>query len=362
MFVYCSHNNISALTVLTVVIKFRNPQISLIMEKVIAVVVTFNRQKLLAECITALRNQTYGIDKILVINNGSSDNTEYWLKHQQDLEFFTQKNIGSGGGFHTGIKMAYEQNYDWIWLMDDDGYPKEDALENLLEGTEDTICLRNCAVINKEDRKSFVWKTGNYSCINEVTEPVIKNFAHPFNGTLLHKDIIKKVGLPKKELFIWGDETEYYHRIITKYKIPFYTKTNSIHYHPASAYSYKKDWDYRSNWKMYFYVRNRFHILKTRFSKKPAIAFFIYMAFLLSFTGVILLFQKSHKFKKVWFMVWPVKDALTNNCEATPALILEKLSLQRPAFSHSLYQYFKSLKNTQSFQTENPSLPKLERA
>ena len=224
------------------------------METVIAVVVTYNRQKLLTECITALRNQTRKIDKILVVNNGSTDNTENWLRQQTDVDFFTQKNIGSGGGFNTGIKLAYLENHDWVWLMDDDGYPKEDALENLLEDAGDELCLRNCAVVNKEDRKSFVWKTGNYETIDDVREDIIHNYAHPFNGTLLNKEVIKKVGLPKKELFIWGDETEYYYRIISKYKIPFYTKTTSIHYHPASAYSYKSDWDFNSNWKMYYYV------------------------------------------------------------------------------------------------------------
>ncbi len=246
--------------------------------------------------------------------------------NKQMLNFFTQKNIGSGGGFNTGIKLAYQEEYDWVWLMDDDGFPKENALENLLEDSDDELCLRNCAVVNKEDRKSFVWKTGNYETIDDVREDIIHNYAHPFNGTLLHKEVIKKVGLPKKELFIWGDETEYYHRIISKYKIPFYTKTNSIHYHPASAYSYKNDWDYLSNWKMYFYVRNRFHILKTRFNNKPILAFLMYIIFLISFSGVILVFQKSNKLKKLSFILWPVKDAFSNNCNATPALVLERLT------------------------------------
>lgn len=331
------------------------------METVIAVIVTYNRQKLLAECLDALRRQTRQIDKILVINNDSTDTTENYLATQKDLEFFTQKNTGSGGGFNTGINLAYEKGYDWVWLMDDDGFPKEDALENILEGAEEKLCLRNCAVINKEDKKSFVWKTGKHSTIDEVNEEIIHNYAHPFNGTLLHKDLIKKVGLPKKELFIWGDETEYYYRIITKFKIPFYTKTNSIHYHPASAYSYKNDWDFSTNWKMYFYVRNRFHILKTRYSEKPVTAIFKYVFFLVSFSGLILLFQKSNKLRKIYFMLWPVKDAITNNCQATPALILQRLSNKK---QHSLIYYFqlpfRSLKI--SFASERQRMHELKNA
>ncbi|MEO8765778.1 MAG: glycosyltransferase family 2 protein [Ginsengibacter sp.] len=296
------------------------------MNKVIAVVVTYNRQFLLAQCIAALRKQTRKIDKILVINNGSTDNTETWLRRQHDIEFITQENVGGAGGFYTGIKTAFEKSFDWIWLMDDDGYPKEDALEMLLEGDDKELSLRNCAVVNKEDKKSFVWKTGNHTSIDEVQDTVIKNVAHPFNGTLLHRKIIEKVGFPKANLFLWGDESEYLHRIISKNKIPYYTKTNSIHYHPASAYSYKNDWNFSSNWKMYFYIRNRYFILKSKFSKSVPVAFIVYLGFLMAFAGTVVVFQKTNKLKKLSFILWPVADAFTNNCKANPPYILERIS------------------------------------
>jgi rhamnopyranosyl-N-acetylglucosaminyl-diphospho-decaprenol beta-1,3/1,4-galactofuranosyltransferase len=300
------------------------------MGKVIAVVVTYNRQFLLAQCIAALRKQTHKIDKILVINNGSTDNTEAWLRSQPDLEFITQENVGGAGGFYTGIKTGFEKSFSWIWLMDDDGYPKEDALEMLLEGDDEELCLRNCSVINKEDKKSFVWKTGKHVSINEVQDTVIKNVAHPFNGTLLHRKIIERVGLPKANLFLWGDETEYLYRIIRKNKIPYYTKTNSIHYHPASAYSYKNDWAFTTNWKMYFYLRNRFFILKSKFSKSVPVAFIMYLGFIIAFAATIIVFQKTNKLKKLSFILWPMADAFSNNCKATPTFILDRISASSP--------------------------------
>ncbi|MEO7306975.1 MAG: glycosyltransferase, partial [Ferruginibacter sp.] len=93
------------------------------MEKVIAVVVTYNRQALLSECITALRNQSRPLDGILIVNNGSTDGTEKWLAAQKDIHFINQENLGSSGGFSTGIQWAYQNDYAWIWCMDDDGYP-----------------------------------------------------------------------------------------------------------------------------------------------------------------------------------------------------------------------------------------------
>ncbi|MEJ7587430.1 MAG: glycosyltransferase family 2 protein [Ferruginibacter sp.] len=238
------------------------------MEKIIAVVVTHNRSTLLSECITALRNQTHKPDAILVVNNGSADNTEQWLSSQKDVFFITQKNVGSSGGFNTGINWAYKNNYSWIWCMDDDGYPKEDALEKILAAQTETLCLRNCAVLNKTDKKSFVWKTKNYTTIDEVDTRLIKGIGYPFNGTMLHRNIVERVGLPKPNLFLWGDETEYYYRITKTNKIPVYTVADSIHYHPASTFTFKKDWDYKNSWKMYYYVRNRFQIQQSKVNNK----------------------------------------------------------------------------------------------
>ncbi|MBC7509910.1 MAG: glycosyltransferase family 2 protein [Ferruginibacter sp.] len=295
------------------------------MEKVISVVVTYNRQKLLSECITALRNQTRKPDAILVVNNGSTDDTEAWLQSQPDLITITQKNLGSSGGFNTGISWAYKNSYTWIWCMDDDGYPKEDALENILAPALDMLCLRNCAVLNKEDKKTFVWKTKDYKTIDAVDCKIINGIGHPFNGTMLNRNIVERVGLPKPALFLWGDETEYYLRIVKKNNIPVCTIAGSIHYHPAAGFTYKNDWNYSSTWKMYFYIRNRFHIHKAKYNS-GIMAFVNYCCFLVAMAGVIMVYQKTDKIKKLGFIFWPASDAFSSNFLATPQTILTRLN------------------------------------
>jgi rhamnopyranosyl-N-acetylglucosaminyl-diphospho-decaprenol beta-1,3/1,4-galactofuranosyltransferase len=295
------------------------------MEKAIAVVVTYNRLHLLKECITALRNQTKKPDAILVINNGSTDDTSNWLLSQPDLLVITQGNTGSAGGFETGIQWAYKHDYSWIWCMDDDGYPKENALEKILEPELDRLCLRNCAVINKEDRKSFVWKTKHYKTIEEANGAIIEGIGHPFNGTMIHRNIVERVGVPRQSLFLWGDETEYYYRITKKNRIPVCTISESVHYHPASGFSFKKDWDHTNGWKMYFYIRNRLHIHRAKFSNKM-LAWVNYCCFLIAMAGVIVVYQKTDKAKKLNFMLWPAMDALKNDFTANPSVILSRLS------------------------------------
>lgn len=307
------------------------------MEKVIAVVVSYNRHVLLSECISALRNQTRRLDAILVVNNGSTDNTEQWLRDQEDITFITQSNTGSGGGFNTGINSAYKAGYSWIWCMDDDGYPKEDALENLLNNETPERSLMNCAVVSKEDKKSFVWKTGHYKTIDEVNEPVIKNIGHPFNGTLIHRSIVEKVGAPNAAFFLWGDETEYYYRIVKKNNIPVFTVTSSIHYHPPAAFSYKRDWEYTSSWKMYYYVRNRFHIHKAKFNNS-ALAIINYLFFIVAFAGIIIVYQRTNKFRKLYAIVTPATHAFMNNFSATPTSILLGLKKTEAIPQNSIFR------------------------
>jgi rhamnopyranosyl-N-acetylglucosaminyl-diphospho-decaprenol beta-1,3/1,4-galactofuranosyltransferase len=295
------------------------------MQRTIAVVVTHNRQQLLTECIDALRKQTHRLDKILVINNGSSDNTATWLNEQDDIAVITQDNRGSGDAFGKGIQWGYERGFEWIWCMDDDGYPKNDALKNLLTadiGNE--IALLNCVVINKEDKRSFVWKTQQYTSLDNVDCELIHGKGHPFNGTLIHRKIIERVGVPEAKLFLWGDETEYYYRITRKNKIPVITVTSSIHFHPSSFFSLRKDWDYASSWKMYYYIRNRLAVHKSKFQNK-AVAVVNYICFIVAFLGIILIFQKTNKFKKLAFLFWPLSDAIFNKYQSTPASILSRL-------------------------------------
>jgi len=66
-------------------------------ETIAAVVVTYNRLTLLKKCIASIKKQTRKIDKIIVINNGSTDQTGDWLKKEKGLTVITQGNLGGAG-------------------------------------------------------------------------------------------------------------------------------------------------------------------------------------------------------------------------------------------------------------------------
>ena len=98
--------------------------------KILAAVVTHNREKLLERCLGHLKKQTRPPDDIVVINNGSTDGTLAMLKRKK-VRAVTQDNLGSAGGWRRSIDEALNAGADAVWLMDDDGYPDPRALEVL---------------------------------------------------------------------------------------------------------------------------------------------------------------------------------------------------------------------------------------
>lgn len=44
-----------------------------------------------------------------------------------------RKTLEVPGGFHTGMDLAMKAGYEWLWIMDDDSIPNENALERLLD-------------------------------------------------------------------------------------------------------------------------------------------------------------------------------------------------------------------------------------
>ena len=95
--------------------------------------------------------------------------------------------------------------------------------------------ILNALVVDKDNPlcTAFFWARGSNRTreINKLKETPYFNDIHPFNGTLIKRDVIERIGLIKKEMFIWGDEKEYMARAIHS-NIGLFTITSAIHYHP----------------------------------------------------------------------------------------------------------------------------------
>lgn len=207
------------------------------MEKVAAIVVTYNRKKLLEECLDALLAQSYQLDKIWVINNCSMDGTEKLFEKDAkydcpNIKFYTtKKNLGGAGGFCEGIKLIDSTEYDWVWIMDDDTIPNSDSLEELMnantylkENEKKRVGFLASTVYGPEGEPMNVpvlqtapTENGYADWYKHLSAGLVKVKSATFVSVLVPYNAIKSLGYPIAEYFIWGDDTEYTQRISTKY-------------------------------------------------------------------------------------------------------------------------------------------------
>lgn len=211
--------------------------------RVACIIVTYNRKKMLLECLDAIINQIKKPEVVYIIDNASTDFTYEILSengfmnnNKNDINFVynrMEKNIGGAGGFYEGLKLAFDNKYELFWMMDDDGVPKNDSLEKLLEYV-DYYDIVSSLVINKNNLDELSFGLAGCDTKKNIVEKynkIVENEINPFNGTLVSRKVINTIGFIKKEMFIWGDETEYVLRAKSK-DLKIATVIDSIHYHP----------------------------------------------------------------------------------------------------------------------------------
>lgn len=188
------------------------------------VVVTRNRFFLLQRCVKGLLNQTTPPNTLIVIDNGSTDETPSLFTqgcYAGDSRIHSVRiegNTGGAGGFHAGIARAMELGCDWIWVMDDDGFTEPTTLECMMGIDPDPMAIHAAAALaDSGDERELVWPVAPMEGANrgkvlmrvdELKGPVVSVLNAPFIGMLFHRSLIERIGLPDKDFFVSFEDGE----------------------------------------------------------------------------------------------------------------------------------------------------------
>lgn len=245
--------------------------------RIAAVVVTYNRKDLLLECISGVHGQEELSSDIqldvIVVDNASADGTEAAVRQlitsrdtvgyisesayengkecfkgdskkdivgRRIIYFNTGSNLGGAGGFQYGIRKAVELGYDYLWLMDDDCIPSERALAAFIDAMHNLpVRIGPWGFLSSKT----LWRDGSICKMNVQRATLTKNVKDfpdhlikpvvmaSFVSLLVPAAVVKELGLPIKEFFIWTDDWEWTRRISRKY--PCYLVTNSVVTHKS---------------------------------------------------------------------------------------------------------------------------------
>lgn len=102
--------------------------------KILVIIVTYNAMQWADRCFDSLRKSTVKPD-VFVVDNGSTDGTQAYIQeHYPEVMFHqSEKNIGFGKANNLGMQYALDNDYDYVYLLNQDAWVMEDTFEKLIE-------------------------------------------------------------------------------------------------------------------------------------------------------------------------------------------------------------------------------------
>lgn len=219
-------------------IRKRNKCISrkvFIMKSTISVIVPiYNCEKYIERCINSICTQTYKNLEIIIINDGSTDNSrnicEKICLRDQRIRLFNIKNNGVSNARNYGIECS---TGDYLMFVDADDYIEEymcERLQKIIE-TNDIDLVVSKAIVEDDNgnmlRKSYIEKSqivfwdSNYNFQKEQACFVCW-------GVLYKRECIGDIRFSSK--FFVGEDTLFFYTVLNKCRKYYITKNIFYHY------------------------------------------------------------------------------------------------------------------------------------
>ncbi|MDN5899842.1 MAG: glycosyltransferase [Brachybacterium sp.] len=195
-------------------------------QRVVAVVVTYNREVLLQQCLDGLAAQERRPDAVVVIDNSSTDASGAVADaHPLAADVVhLRRNVGGAGGFAAGIARALvRHDADWVWVMDDDTVPRPQALSELLRTLEASpvrlsVLSSRAVWTDGRDHPMNTQRSRWGASAQEKRDAALAG-GRPIRtasyvSALLNGQDVRRLGLPYADYFIWSDDFEHTGRLL----------------------------------------------------------------------------------------------------------------------------------------------------
>lgn len=207
------------------------------MEKISVLVPIYNAEKYIEKCLDSIVNQTYENIEIVLIEDGSTDNSleiiKEYSKQDKRIKIISIKNNGVADARNKALENA---TGNYVTFVDSDDYVEKDYVETLytnLKKYEADIAVCNCYnIIEKTGSKNFktfgINKVKEYNNIEAVENLFYYNFfRHSPWGKLYKKNLWNNIKFPVGKN---------YEDLATIYKL--FLKSKNVIYIPKEKYNY----------------------------------------------------------------------------------------------------------------------------
>lgn len=185
------------------------------MKRVAVVVLNWNGWQDTLACVASLQALTYGDFEILVVDNGSTDDSvaEIRSAYPDVTLLLSGANLGFGGGCNVGIRHALAQGADYVWLINSDATVAPAALTALVQVADSDPALGSVgSVLYEADQPDQIqlWGGGRVNLwLGRSNHCVVPGPISFISGAslLLRRAALEQVGLFDETLFFmyWED-------------------------------------------------------------------------------------------------------------------------------------------------------------
>lgn len=228
--------------------------------KVSVIIPVYNVEKYLRRCLDSVVNQTYKNLEIILVNDGSPDNSkeicEEYVNKYDNIQLINQENQGNSGARNTALKNI---TGEYVMFVDSDDWIELDAIEYCVESMKKSdadivvtqMVRKKAYTPNKEENANILEKTLTQEQYAKQFFKIGSNKIEYYVYSKLYKrEVVNNITFPKG-LSI-GEDALVTFRYIQKAKKIFYSSkvTYNYFYNDASltAKFSSKDFDLEKIW------------------------------------------------------------------------------------------------------------------
>lgn len=192
------------------------------MPKVAIIVLNYNGRDCLPGCLSSLGSLSYPDKEIIVVDNGSSDDSFTTAKKDfPDCSFIENgKNLGFAAGMNRGIRSALERGADFVWLFNYDAQAAPDSLSLLIDtaSSHQEAGLLSPAITDQHGKAWFAKGQIDFLRMRAIhirPEPrELAAGAYPSRfltgcALLIRRDVFEKIGFLDERFFLYYEDADF---------------------------------------------------------------------------------------------------------------------------------------------------------
>ena len=274
-----------------------------------AFVMTYKRPSILLETINKLFDQTFPPQVVLIVDN-DPDKSALGITNsfpKDKVQYYNVGyNSGPAGGAYFGMKLLFEQNWDWVlWTDDDDPPVFEDSIQNIFSLLNQYKGKKPIGIIGAVGANFNRFK-GSITRISsgKIEGIQIVDYIGGSMSPIVNKQIFNKSILPNHDLFFGFEDLLFCLQvkkagfeivILGSEMLRWREKFNRLYISTTS----NNLPDISTLWRQYYSVRSLFTILYREERVVIGLFYFIFKTVFKSFLGYKKGFSYGNKYAKI---------------------------------------------------------------